>query len=455
MFDPRAALKPTVSSKDGQFDVAGRSIAGLLIVIAALALLTNFLFFAHFDDFYSPDSVSYIAPASNLLAGHGFTNSIGEPETVRTPGYSLLALPFLWTGLDLKYLVILQHLINLFLAVATAAITLQLTGSRRQSVIAGTLLCIDLPMLEAANKILTETFFTAILAISLWLLWIATNRSQKRLLPVLGAGFLSGFAALVRPVGLFFFIPVIVYLLLVRPKFRWQAVLGFVMAFACLPLAWAARNYHQTGYFVVSSLSGSEMLGFRAAGALAVNDPGDFFRNLEMRQRQLLNQACNEMGRPADDCTLLNISQKSGLQKSKVYMRIGTRVVLNHPVAYLKVAIQGAARLMLGGGADRFGRMTGLSQQTAGRILLLYTLPCFCLALTGLVSWWTKNRQLCYLAVLVMIYFVGLAAGAESHARYRVPVIPFYSIMIASGADLLLRRVLPVTQKSQRESLSS
>ncbi len=143
---------------------------GFLIPIALLALVTNFLYFAHFGKYYSPDSPTYKTPAVNLVQGHGFTDSDGRPETNRTPGYPLLIIPFVWAGVDLRYLVIFQHLMLALLAVATAAAAFEVSGSRRLALLAGILLSIDLPMLEAGNMILTETMFTVSFAAALWLL---------------------------------------------------------------------------------------------------------------------------------------------------------------------------------------------------------------------------------------------------------------------------------------------
>ena len=62
-----------------------RKIFGVLILMAVLASLTSVLYFAHFHDLYTDDSPGYIRPAANLLAGNGFTDAQGHPDTLRTP----------------------------------------------------------------------------------------------------------------------------------------------------------------------------------------------------------------------------------------------------------------------------------------------------------------------------------------------------------------------------------
>ena len=413
-----------------------RSMGGLLGSIFLLGLAAHMLFFAHSRAFYAPDSSAYVARASNLVAGHGFTTPSGEAETLLTPGYPLLIAPFLWAGLDLQYLVLLQHLMQVLLTVATAAFAFRFTGGRRQALITGILLSVDLPMLEAANTILTETLFTVTLAAGLWLLWTGSRQPEQ---PWTGrlflSGLLTGASVLIRPVNMFFFFPAAVYLLLVLKRFRLRAVLGFATAFACFPLMWAARNYHETGYFTVSSISGWELLRCRAAGIMALNDPGDFNSNLAKRMAELQNKACDDLkalyGR--------NCSELSFPQKSAYYMRLGRKIVVQHPIGYLKLALRGAAVMWLDGGPSSLEEMTGINPHVGIRLLLIYTVPAFCFALVGLLRLWNTNRQLFHLIFLTIAYFVALSSGGESYSRYRVPVVPLYAILIAAGIDAIVK----------------
>jgi len=268
-----------------------RKIFGVLILIAALASLTSVLYFAHFHDLYTDDSPGYIRPAANLLAGNGFTDAQGYPDTLRTPGYPLVILPFLWANLDLKYLVLFQHLLRILIIVATAAFAFQLSGSRRQALLVGILLSIDLPFLRSANNVMTEIVFTLLLGIALKLLWTESIKSSQRMIHVVAAGLICGATVLIRPVSIFLFVPVAIYLLAVRRSRGWLAAFAFSVAFLCLPLAWAARNEIRAGYFGISSISGYSILQYRAAGVLAINDPGDFYANLDKRQIELEAQA--------------------------------------------------------------------------------------------------------------------------------------------------------------------
>jgi hypothetical protein len=419
---------------------SAQDIRGLLISIALLALATNLLYFGHFKDYYFADSRTYITAASNLIQGRGFTDALGYPQTLVTPGYPLLIAPFLRAGLDLKYLIILQHLLLVLLVVGSSAATFQLFKSRRQTLLVGLLLSIDLPLLEAANAVLTDIFFASVFGIALWLLWAASSKPRQISIErLLISGVVAGAAVLIRPVGLYFFAPAAAYLLLACGRRRFRAALAFTIAFGCFPLAWAVRNYHETGLFAVASIAGQELICCRAPGVLALDDPGDFNSNIAKRKAQLEETACaNLKSRYGKDCSELSSAQKSG-----EFLRVGGAVLWEHPFGYLRLALRGAAVLLLDGGPSSLQGLTGIDPQIGVRLLLTYTIPVLCSALFGLYRVWRDDRRLFYLSLFTTAYFVALSSGGESYSRYRVPIIPLYLFLAAVGADAFLKSVRP------------
>lgn len=414
----------------------GRPV-GILTIIAVLSIVTGLGFFFRFQDFYTQDSYSYIIPAANLLAGHGFTDVGGNPETVRTPGYPVFILAILWCKLNLKYMIMLQHMFRVLLIVCTSAFAFHVTANRRQTFVTGLFLCFDLPLLEAANSVMAEILFTLILMAAVWLLSMEPERPRP-LVASLASGTLAGMAVLIRPVALFFFIPAIVYLLIVRRQSRVRATLAFFAAFAVCPLLWATRNYIQTDGFTVSSIGGLNMLLYRAAGAVAIEDTGGFDRNFDIRQHQLEEEACGHLEKLyGKSCSELNDTQKA-----KYFETFGREVLMRHKAAYLKLALRGTAFMMLGGDATRLASLTTISPSRSRKILLLYSLPAFCLGLLGLLKLWKTNRSFFFLVFLVVSYFVVVSAGAEAYSRLRVPIEPLYSLVVAAGAEVILNRCL-------------
>ena len=76
-----------------------------LAIVVAVAFIANFIYlFFSSSDFYFPDSFTYLAPAKSLLAGSGFLSPLGNPDTIRTPGYPLLLAAFgARTPLETRY----------------------------------------------------------------------------------------------------------------------------------------------------------------------------------------------------------------------------------------------------------------------------------------------------------------------------------------------------------------
>src|SRR5438270_2104796 len=205
-----------------------RGVESAIVVVIAAA--SNFLYFAFANnDYFFPDSFTYLEPARNLIRGLGFTNANGLIETLRTPGYPLLLAGF---GLRIAPVIVFQHLLNVALAVAIYLFVVRRLGNRVIAIGAAILFAIDTPTLHYANKILTETVFTALLFVVFAMVVYA------RKLPL--AGVLTGVLVLIRPVAIAYLGVVALCLLLRRVPVRTIAIYA---ALAVLPpLGWGLRN---------------------------------------------------------------------------------------------------------------------------------------------------------------------------------------------------------------------
>src|SRR5438552_2907454 len=142
-------------------------------------------------------------------------------------------------------------------------------------------LAIDVPTIHYANKLLTETTFAALLYV---LFLLALHRPN-----VIALGLLTGVLVLVRPIAIFFFVPLAIVLAIWHKSARYLAT--FTLLALLLPVGWAARNKVQTGVFSVSSIGNINLLSQRAAGALAIEDEGDFRQALTDEESALTDEA--------------------------------------------------------------------------------------------------------------------------------------------------------------------
>jgi hypothetical protein len=395
-----------------------------IAVIAAVSLVTNFVYFAFaLPDYFFPDSFTYLEPAGNLLHGLGFTTGNGIIETMRTPGYPLLLAGF---GLRVVPVIVFQHALNVALAIAIYLLVVRRLDSRFIALTAAILFAADVPTLHYANKILTETVFTAILFVVFALVLHA------RKLPL--AGLLTGALVLIRPVAIVYFVVVAICLALRRVRTRTIAV--YAALALVLPLGWGLRNLHHTGVFTISSIAGSNLLGYRAAGALAIEDDGDFDADLADESKGLEGDADTEIE------SRLHIADAEDLPdavRSKYYSEIGMRVLRQHPRAAVMLTLRGLLVNFFDSRWEGLEIVSRFPSTIVHRGLDAFTAAVFVFTVIGTAALWRRDRDLGLLIAATVLYFLFISAGGEAEARFRVPVVPQYMIAAAFGVAAIKR----------------
>jgi hypothetical protein len=402
-----------------------------LAIVAAIAAATNFLYFAFANnDYFFPDSFTYLEPARSLIRGLGFTNA-GAIETLRTPGYPLLLAGF---GLRIVPMIVFQHLLNVALAVAIYVFVIHRLGDRFAAIAAAILFAIDTPTLHYANKILTETLFTALLFVVFALVVYA------RKLPL--AGVLTGVLVLIRPVAIAYFAAVALCLLLRRIPLRTIAI--YVALALVLPVGWSLRNLHHTGVFTISSIGGINILTYRAAGALAIEDDGDFEADLTDEAQGLQESADDEIQ------TRLHIPDAEELPdavRGKYYSEIGWRVLREHPRAAAMLTLRGLLVNLFDSRWEGLEIVSAFPTEVVHRSLDAYTAALFVFAVLGAAALWKRDRDAAAMILATIVYFLLISAGGEAESRFRVPVMPQYVIVAALGA-LASRPLISGTRSS-------
>lgn len=408
-----------------------RLIGSPVVWIAlGLSLLTQATYFTLDHEHYGADTPSYLIPADNLLHGHGFVNALHQPELLRTPGYPLLLALFRIAPLKVEYLIVVQHLLCVLLAVAVAAIALRITGSRLVACVAAVVMSLDLATLRVANLLLTEVVFMILISLICWILYRAMTKPSGKGIAIAGAGLLGGYAVLVRPVGVLYFVPLSLCLFLVLRRRALRPVLILVVFFLILPVLWATRNFVEGGYFGISAVGAEDILYYRAAGAIAIQQPGSYTTNILKVNGELIQQTCSDLEQMYQrDC-----SQITDKQQAAYASRKGMSIIRNHPLSYLHSMTVSLAYLVFGGGAEALSRISHLSPRIAEGIVLLFTVPEVFLALIGCRYWYRRDRILCWLLVLTIAYFLGISAGGEAYSRFKVPIMPMYALLIGGGA---------------------
>jgi hypothetical protein len=390
----------------------------------------------NFNPEFAPDSASYVAQAQSISSTGSARNAVGEPDTVRTPGYPLFLAAFLLTPFGLDGAVVAQHILWILVVAATSLLGARVTRSTIAGFVAGVITAIDLPALQATNSILTETVAAVVVGAAVWQSYKA-GRSDDAVVAV-AAGVLAGASALIRPIAILFGLALGLAILVAGDgKRRVRAAVILLVASLLVTSAWVIRNYLQTGVATLSSISAINLLRYRAAGTLAIRDPGGIDANLERRQAELEAEACRVVEtRFGRDCLAVPIATRA-----TVYDDVALPIIFGDLPATAMQAGRGLVMILFGGGANMLAGMTGMSESTARMVALAYAVPLAALALIGLPYWWRTDRLAAALLVLTVIYFLIMSLGAEAYSRFRVPFLPLYAMLAGGGAAVLARRM--------------
>jgi hypothetical protein len=322
---------------------------------------------------------------------------------------------------------VLQHFLNVALC-AGVYLVARRRVSRFAGIVAGLLLAFDTPTIHLANKILTETLFTA----ALFAVFVLALNSRQ----LLAAGTLTGALVLIRPVAIAYFAVLAAYF--VFRRIAWKEIAIFVCVSLVLPIAWAARNAVQTGVFTVSSISGPSLLGYRAAGALAILDGGDFKKTLARHQRELSARANEEIVENED---VDGIGDVDHAVRARYYARDSWPIIRQHPVALGVLTARGIAVNLFDSDADAIALVSRLPPKLVRATLITFTVALFILASLGVGVLWRRDRALALLIAMTVAYFILISAGGESEYRFRVPIMPQYVIAAAAGVEAITRSV--------------
>jgi hypothetical protein len=240
------------------------------------------------------------------------------------------------------------------------------------------------------------------------------------------AGLLSGYATLVRPIALFWFVPLAAIL-------AWRTRRGaviFLAAALVLPGAWVWRNYRATGVATLCSIGGENLLFYRAAGVLVIADKPPGF-GLFALQRQTGFYHLVERWKPRLAQRAFDAMQRDGIDPgtaphaliARYYGRLAVPIILHHPRETLELAFSALLENFTGAFAvyGKFGLAFG--------IFALVAVVCGLPRLDPLLR--------AMLAVTI-VYFAAMASGVEASDRFAIPFAPAYAIAFGAGADRLL-----------------
>ncbi|WP_419786712.1 hypothetical protein [Pseudodesulfovibrio sp.] len=379
-----------------------------------------------------PDTFSYLAAAQNLLEHGAFLNSDGLPDTIRTPGFPLLIALSQTLNLGLMGVIVLQHL-SVFTIGCFAGVIVKRYGPTTILFCTG-LTWYNLLLAIYPNFLLSEIWFTMLTTAALTTLIVACRRKVRQAGYVAAAALLFGCAILVRPIGLFLFIPATLSLLLFLKAGQRRLILVFLILFSLAPISWMARNYVLTDQFTLSNITDVNLLGYQAAGTLAMRDGGDYATALERNKQELMQEAST---RYAAQPTANRLSL------SKIRRSMSLDIFKAHPGSLALHLLRNTGASLLGNASTILQALTGWSQKSAMAAAGTLAAAMLLLAFFGLVLLIRNgDTRLAVVFVLFAGYYVGLAAvGGVGGSRFRIPAEPIFCILAGIALSRLLAKV--------------
>ena len=422
-----------------------------LILACSLALkLSLLVLLARYnpDGIWSPDSHAYHHLALNLLKNGVFSRSLAPPfeaEVFRTPGYPLfLAMIYHVVGVHPLRAIAFQIVLSLATLYLTYRIAERMFNEKVGLIAAG-LLALDPVSLLHSQILMTETVFAFFLSLSVFFFLGVLKGERSYAGSGLGSFFLA-MATYARPTSYYLGImigPLLAfgYWLAIRDwKKAVLTVLVVVVVQAVFVGGWQLRNYLQTGSPEFSQIKGPLLLFERASGIVAIRDGISY----EEAQKKLSSLHIDSL--PPESGRLTQA------QYGDLTQRAGLRIIQEHPVLYLLVAMKGAAAMIFGPSNmaglfgvdskefrtallrldfDRFSSGVLLGGSAALAYGIMYLLVLYAGVVMFLRHGGFSGGAL--ILMVVVAYVIVVSSGPEAYNRFRAPIMPLLCVLSSAG----------------------
>jgi hypothetical protein len=421
--------------------------------------------------YVNPDAYNYENIARNLVNHGVFSNELQAPYTPdvrRTPLYPVfLAGVYALSESSKTVAVLCQLLLGSLAAGLIYLFSRALLFSHQKALFAGLILALDPLTIMHANMLITETLFTIFLvAGSMSLLEYFRT---YRLLWLITSAVLFSSAALTRPIGQFLplvLVPLIVFAAI--PKERWAALLrGLLFALVSLALTfvWVIRNHYVAGIWSLSNI-GERTLVYYSARAVLENAES-------LNEEEVIAKLDAMIGAHSRSENL------SPAEMAKQERQVATIVFRQYPLTTIAVYLDGVLRFLVNPGLDnicaqlshvenvdgckvtesksnpnfvekirlKFSNMDNFQLAIAiWSVFFLFAM--YTLSLVGVYSL-MKNRQWFELFSLgiIIAYLILLSAGGQTTSRFRVPTIPYWSVLAGVGLAVIKDRFTIIARR--------
>jgi 4-amino-4-deoxy-L-arabinose transferase-like glycosyltransferase len=409
----------------------------LYIFLISFSIRLIFWFFIahHPERAFDIDSLGYNQLAVSLLDSHVF------PSIVRTPAYPFfIATVYSVFGKFPQAVLMVQYFLDSLTALFIISIFLRIFENPRYSYIAGVMYAINPFAIFYSNMILTETLFTFILTLSIYLFILFLYNHHKRYL--ISSSFLLGIGTLCRPIAQFvplLLIPFIFFVKGYRVRDKLISCLIFLMIFYSALLPWYMRNYQYYGRLTLSTISDLNIfLTFAPEVLMIKSDPTSTIayetkETIKPFRNELWNNAKRKYGwsdnKPQtvfEDPIRSSILKEEGLQIVKKHLHI---FFISHAVNTGRTLLPYCPYFYKLIGKDV--RIVSILSFVVDYFIMVFSAIGIVFSLKKKGNG-TYHRAIAFSFVLLIFYF-SFIPGIEGYSRFRIPILPYISIFAALG----------------------
>ena len=328
-----------------------------LVFVVGVGAALRVVFFDRAPVFIGGDTSQYYLPAHALLNGEGFPLPLKRP-----PLYPLfMALVGRALGPDLHVLVAVQHVLGL----ATAALAYgigRLCFGRVVGLLSGLVAAVSGALLIFEHYVLTESLFTFLLALAVFLVLLGLRRTARGW--YVAGGLAIGLATLTRPHAqvLLLIVPLVAAIWYRRWRPTARATVLTLGAAALVLLPWMVRNKLVHDTFAIVGAVGQNLV-FRTAnlqaGKFVFYDPEHPARDADPRRlqaRKLLQSiADSKVRRPATNVSNRELHARVmkelgvGEAEADAIMRdVALDAVRARPWTFARVVLEDFWRILVG-----------------------------------------------------------------------------------------------------------
>jgi len=430
----------------------------LIILIAIILRVTFFIIAQPWNTdieqnrIIRSDAIGYHELAISILNDFTFELN-GQKNSFRTPGYPVfLAIIYSIFGVKPYIVLIFQIIINIFSILIVYQISKNLFN-KEIALISSFLFSIDPHTILYTCELFTETLFTFIVLLA-FMYFIKALQSKKMKYFAL-TGLLFGISTLIRPITQlipFFIIGVILIYSKFDLKIKVKSSIIIVFSFLLTISPWIYRNHINFSNSSLSSLPAYNLIFYNVAYtefSKSEKKINDF--------RRELSKTAKEKGAKFSHWTTNNAKS---FANSDIYNEISKNYIKNNFLLFSYIHVKNSVLVFLNVGTKgimsmlRFKEIelpnmaaTGLMGNIINIIKLktpfeialiifiaIFFLSIYLLTIIGIISLSQQKEFFLLILFMSFIIYFSFTLGANGNAaRFKLPIIPFYTIIASVG----------------------